>query len=125
MAEGPVAQIPVHTHLDAHAVAGGDVVEHRAADDQREIEDHEPHDGVQGPLADKVVQGIALEEGHARVHQASHQASQDHEEQGLFILFQIGQHLADAEEGQAFLLGGFLFHAPTSSVLADWIWQIF
>ena len=125
MVEGRVAQVPVHPHLDVHAVHGGDVVEHRAAADEREIEDHEPHDGVQGPLADEVVQGIALEEGHAGVHQAAHKAAQDHEEQGLLVVFQVGQHLADAEKGEIFLFGGLVFHADTSSALADWISQIF
>ena len=125
MGEGGVAQVPVHPHLDLHAVHGGDVVEQRAAADQREIEDHEEHDGVQGPLADEVVQGIALEEGDAGIHQASHKASQDHEEQGLLVVFQVGQHLADAEELQVLLSGGLVFHADTSSALADWISQIF
>ncbi len=117
--EGGVAQILLHADFDGLRAEGRIVVDQGAAEDEREVEHDEERDMLERPLADEAVEGVALEERHAGVHHAAREAAGHQAEQGLFVVFQIGQHLVDAEEAELGIL-----HAVASSPTPDWMAQI-
>ena len=98
--EGVVSEILVHAHLDAGAHECRGVVDERGQQNGGEVERDVERQALQRAERDEVVQGVALKDRDHHVIDAAHHAAEDHHGERLFVVFEIGQNLADAEEGQ-------------------------
>ena len=70
MLKAGAAQVAPHPLLDLGGTEGGGEVDGCLEEEDENVEDHEPEERVRRPLADEVVEGVALEEGDRQIRRA-------------------------------------------------------
>ena len=121
MLKGRVAQILVEPHLKPQGPERGEIVGHAVEGDHKGVNQNKWREGIERAQRDEVVERVALQQRRADVDHAAADREEHHHRHHAAVLFQIGQHLADAEEFQRGFGFGGRVHTCASFTVPDWI----
>ena len=127
MIERLLLQIPPDEHFGADALEARGEVHRDLEAQQRGVQDHEGHGGVERPPGDVVVDGVFLELREGEIDDGAPESHHHHEDHVADVWLQIGYDLRDAEEAEVGYLAGFIVFVhcspPPSVSVSTPVWM--